>query len=173
MSKTFLFQAIQFSQTIQFSISMPLVLFNPTRCYHSGPEWTWEQWRWRGTPYSLKLQHHWNLTIRLFSVISGHSLGGGILLLRREAVGVFYSPSWLGQNSVWIISFNVFLIFVKIIYFRKTKEWIKDVFLIDVGTFIMFYANIMFHILFHIFWKTINQKDKKLIKRIRNNLSSE
>ena len=29
MSKTFLFQANQFSQTIQFSISMPLVLFNP------------------------------------------------------------------------------------------------------------------------------------------------
>ena len=29
MSKTFLFQAIQFSQTIQFNISMPLVLFNP------------------------------------------------------------------------------------------------------------------------------------------------
>ena len=27
--KTFLFQAIQFSQTILFSISMPLVLFNP------------------------------------------------------------------------------------------------------------------------------------------------
>ena len=29
IDKTFLFQAIQFSQTIQFSISMPLVLFNP------------------------------------------------------------------------------------------------------------------------------------------------
>ena len=29
MSKVFLFQAIQFSQTIQFSISMPLVLLNP------------------------------------------------------------------------------------------------------------------------------------------------
>ena len=27
--KTFLFQAIQFNQTIQFSISMPFVLFNP------------------------------------------------------------------------------------------------------------------------------------------------
>ena len=27
--KTFLFQAIQFSQTIHFTISMPLVLFNP------------------------------------------------------------------------------------------------------------------------------------------------
>ena len=29
MSKTFLFQVIQFTQTIQFSISMLLVLFNP------------------------------------------------------------------------------------------------------------------------------------------------
>ena len=29
MSKPFLFQAILFTQTIQFSISMPLVLFNP------------------------------------------------------------------------------------------------------------------------------------------------
>ena len=29
LSKTFLFQAIQFIQTIQFSISMLLVLFNP------------------------------------------------------------------------------------------------------------------------------------------------
>ena len=40
------------------------------RCYHSRPEWTWEQWQWRGTPHSQKLQHYWNLTIRLFSVIS-------------------------------------------------------------------------------------------------------
>ena len=29
MWKTFLFQAIQFSQTVQFSISIPLVLFSP------------------------------------------------------------------------------------------------------------------------------------------------
>ena len=29
MSKTFLFQAVQFNQTIHFSISKPLVLFNP------------------------------------------------------------------------------------------------------------------------------------------------
>ena len=29
MSKTFLFQAIQFTQIIQFSISMLLVIFNP------------------------------------------------------------------------------------------------------------------------------------------------
>ena len=36
-------------------------------CYHSGPEWTWEGWQWRGTPHSPKLQQY---TIRLFSVIS-------------------------------------------------------------------------------------------------------
>ena len=36
-------------------------------------------------PHSPKLQHHWNLTIRLFSVTSGHSLwvGGGLTPLQR------------------------------------------------------------------------------------------
>ena len=33
----------------------------------------WKQWQWRGAPHSPKLHHHWNLTIRLFSFISGHS----------------------------------------------------------------------------------------------------
>ena len=47
------------------------------RCYHSGLEWTWERWQWRGTPHSPKLQHYWNLTIRLFSVISRTLVGGG------------------------------------------------------------------------------------------------
>ena len=37
-------------------------------------EWTWEQWQWRGAPYSPRPQHYWGLTIRLFSVISGHLL---------------------------------------------------------------------------------------------------
>ena len=36
-------------------------------------EWTWDQWQWKGDLHSPKPQHHWNLTIRLFSVISGHS----------------------------------------------------------------------------------------------------
>ena len=39
-------------------------------CYHSGPQWTWERWQWRGTLHSPTLQHYWNLTISLFSVIS-------------------------------------------------------------------------------------------------------
>ena len=39
-----------------------------------------------------KLQHSWNLTIRLFSVIS-RTLVRGVLPLCRGAVSVFYSPS--------------------------------------------------------------------------------
>ena len=100
LSKAFLFQAIQFSQTvliktIQFSISMQLILFIH-RCYHSGPEWTREQWQWRGAPHSPKLQPHCNLTIRSFSVISG-TLIWGVSPLCRGAVGVFYRPSRLNR----------------------------------------------------------------------------
>ena len=64
-------------------------------------EWTWEWWRWRGTPHSPKLQHYWNLTIRLFSVISRTLIEeGGVLLLCRDAVNVFCSPPHLlGQSS--------------------------------------------------------------------------
>ena len=61
------------------------------RCYHAGPEWTWERWQWRGTPHSPKPLHHWNLTIRLFSVISRILVRGGLPLC-RGAVNVFYSP---------------------------------------------------------------------------------
>ena len=51
-----------------------------------------------GALHSPKLQHCWNLTIRLFSVISMILIGGMILPLCREAVGVFYSPSRLGNT---------------------------------------------------------------------------
>ena len=45
-----------------------------------------------------KLQHYLNLTTTLFSVISMTLVGG--LLLYRNAVGVFYSPSRLGTIRV-------------------------------------------------------------------------
>ena len=51
--------------------------YDPIRCYHSGPEWTWERRQWRGTHHSPKLQYYWNLTIKLFSVISRTLVGGG------------------------------------------------------------------------------------------------
>ena len=53
------------------------------RCYHARLEWTWELWQWRGTPHSSKSQHHWNLTIRLFSVISRTLIEGGLTPLQR------------------------------------------------------------------------------------------
>ena len=79
MSKTFLFQAIQFSQTaliqaIYFSISMQLVLLNPSGANIPGQSW----------PGSNGNEHHWKLTIRLFSVISRTFVwGGGLTSLQR------------------------------------------------------------------------------------------
>ena len=72
---------------VQFSSIWPI-----DRRFHSRPEWTCEQWQWRGNLHSPKLQHYWNLTIRLFSVIP-RTLMEGILLFSREAIGIFYSPS--------------------------------------------------------------------------------
>ena len=50
----------------------------------------------KGTPHSPKLQHYWNLTIRLFSVIS-RTLVGGVLLFCRDAISIFCILSWLSQ----------------------------------------------------------------------------
>ena len=46
--------------------------------------------------HSLKLQHYWNLTIRLFNVLSRTPIGG-VLPLSRYVVSVFGSPSRLSQ----------------------------------------------------------------------------
>ena len=52
------------------------------------------------TSHSPKLQD-WSLTIKLFSVICRTLVGvGWILLLYRDVVGVFYSPSWQGSEML-------------------------------------------------------------------------
>ena len=103
MSKQFHFK--QFSSAYLHC----LVLFDKTLS-GSTTQWTWERRRWRGTPHSLKFQHHWNLTIRLFSVIS-RTLVGWVLPLCRDAVGVFYSPSRLGKTrrNMWFRPFFLLL----------------------------------------------------------------
>ena len=50
-----------------------------------------------------KLQYYWNLTIRLFSVIS-RTLIGEVLLLCKEAVSVFYSSIQLDPRLFSVIS---------------------------------------------------------------------
>ena len=114
LSKTFLFQAIEFSQTvlfqtIQFSISTQFKCQNSSTLNNS----VWHKYTVQfylpidrtlssattlsqsrpgsngnkgGIPHSLKLQHYWNLTIRLFSVISRTLVGGGLPLCREVVV---------------------------------------------------------------------------------------
>ena len=55
-----------------------------------------ERWQRRDILHSVKLQHYWSLIIRFFSIIS-RALVGRDLLFCRDAMGVFYSPSQLGQ----------------------------------------------------------------------------
>ena len=108
--QTILFQAIHFNISHLFALIYIFIyqtlLFDSIRCYHSGPEWTWEQWQWRGTPRSQKLQD-WSLTLGLFNIIT-RTLIGRVLPLCKDAVGVFCSPSWLGQwcCSFWISFFK-------------------------------------------------------------------
>ena len=90
------------------------------RCYHSGSEWAWERWQWRGTLYPLSLQHYWDLTIRLFSVISWTLVVGGVLPLCREAVSVFYSPNRPGKSS-FLCTFLFVYIYIYI-YIYCTEE---------------------------------------------------
>ena len=66
---------------------MLLVLFNP----YIGPYQVLplrarvdlKRWQWRGTPHSPKLLHCWNLTIRLFCIIS-RTLVWGVLPLCKK-----------------------------------------------------------------------------------------
>ena len=101
MSKIFLFQTIQFSQTvlmqtIRFSISMQLVLFNPWIVPLSGATTTGQSEPGsNGNEGVLRIPG----TSPSDCLVSypGYSLGG-VLPLYREAVGVFYSPSRLGKQ---------------------------------------------------------------------------
>ena len=56
---------------------------DPFRSYYSESEWTWEQWKLRGTPRSSKL-HIWSFTIRLFNVISSTLVCGPSLTLQQR-----------------------------------------------------------------------------------------
>ena len=88
-------------QTIQFSISHLLCLnvkhFNSTHRILSCVT-TQSQIR-PGSDGNEGVQYYWNLTIRLFSVIS-RTLVGWELPLCRDAASVFYSPSWVGHRTL-------------------------------------------------------------------------
>ena len=97
MSKTVLFQTIQFCIGTQFSSIWPIdrTLSDTTAAGQSGPGSDDNE---VGAPHSPKLPQYWNLTIRLFSVIS-RIFVWGVLPLCIEADSVFYIPSRLGKNK--------------------------------------------------------------------------
>ena len=53
----------------------------------------WEQWQWRGAPYSPRPQHYWDLTIRLFSVISRTLVEWGGYYPSAEVQSVYSTAS--------------------------------------------------------------------------------
>ena len=57
--------------------------------------------------HSPRLQHYWNLIIRLFSVISRTLVWAGVLFLCRDVVSVFYSPNRLGNDMTGLNNIQV------------------------------------------------------------------
>ena len=69
------------------------------RCNHSGPEQTWEQWQWRSTPHTPKLQD-WSLTIRWFNVIIRTLVVGRCTPLQRCSRCILQPiADWARENS--------------------------------------------------------------------------
>ena len=114
MSKTFLFQVIQFSQTvliqtIQFGISTQFsfiwlidrALSGATIPGQSEPGSNGNE----GVLHvPLKRQHHWNLSIRLFSVINRTLVGGGGVTLLFKCSWFILQPHPTGQLGFWVVS---------------------------------------------------------------------
>ena len=117
--QTVLFQAIQVSIS-QHSLFYLTHRQDPIHCYHSGSEWTREQWQWRNTSHFPKLQQYWSLAIRWFNVISRTLVWGGALtplqrcnlcILQLLLTGLNDVPSILncGMNIQNLSEFRVFL----------------------------------------------------------------
>ena len=112
MSKSVLFQAIQFSISTLLS---PILLKDRTLSGVTTPDHS--RPRSYGNERVLRIPQISSITVISPSdcLLSypGHSLWGGILFFCREAVGVFYRPSRLGNrrfdNDVLIVKRILFL----------------------------------------------------------------
>ena len=78
----------------------------PISCYLSRLEWTWERWQWRGTLHSPKVQHYWNLPIRLFSVIC-RTLVLGVLHSTEKQSVYSTAPADRAKNIIALSDRNV------------------------------------------------------------------
>ena len=122
MSKTFLFQAIQFSQTVQFSVSMPLVLFNPQIGHFSGATTPGQSGPWRNgnnVVFRIPQSPSINGTSVSDCLVSypGHSLGGGLIPL-----------CILQPQPIWQIFDSVLLVMVWRLKYTKTEYNVEEIF---------------------------------------------
>ena len=87
MSKQFCFKQISLACT-QFISVWPI---NRTL---SGVTTIWERWQWRGTLNYTKLQHYWNINIRLFWVLSRSLVGVGSYPAAEKSVYSAAPANW-------------------------------------------------------------------------------
>ena len=94
MSKTLPFQTVQFSRSTQFTSIWPIdrTLSDATTASKSGTGSD-------GNEEVLYILQSFSITgsspSHCFVSYPGHSLVGGVLNLCRDAISIFYSPSWL------------------------------------------------------------------------------
>ena len=94
MIKTDVFQTIEFCINRQFKCQT--VVFDTIRCYHSGAEWARGTMGIEGVLHISLSSRTGTLQSNHFVLYPRHSLWGmEVLLLYRDAVGVFYNPSRL------------------------------------------------------------------------------
>ena len=98
--QTVLFQTIQFSISTLFS---SIWLIDRTLSGATTPGQS-------GTPHSSKLQHFWSLTVRLLSVISGHSLGDSYSSAKMQSVYSTAPADWAISKWSRNIEKTVYLI---------------------------------------------------------------
>ena len=107
-------QTVLFQTNHLFALSSNVkqIYLTHIRCYHSGPERTWEQWQCRGTLHPPNPQHYWNFTIWLFGVISRTLVGGGgpypSAEMQPQLTGLLFKLN-NNKNLHTIIWFSVFL----------------------------------------------------------------
>ena len=97
-SQTVIFQAIQFSISAQFKCQTFLsdLYIRPYHVLELPARIDLGAMIMIGTPHFTMVQHYWCFIIRLVSCVICRALGGGVLTLCWDAVGIFCSASWMG-----------------------------------------------------------------------------
>ena len=94
------------------------------RCYHFGPEWTWERWHWKDTQHSPKLQHYWSLNHQIvWCHLPGHLLEDVTPLQRCSRC--FVHAQRTGQ-PLFLVGWGITLTrWLQLVYTKSCWRWIQ------------------------------------------------